>query len=71
MSSGCFVAEMIRFVSAVASLVAEHKLWGVQTSAAAAHGLRSLGFRLGAQAQELWLMGLAALLHVGPSCIRD
>ena len=42
-------------LTAVASLVVEHGL--------EAHGLRSCGM----WAQQLWLVGLAAPRHVGPS----
>ena len=44
-SGGYSLAMVHRLLSAVASLVAEHRLWGTQTSGLAAHGLNSCGFQ--------------------------
>ena len=51
---------------AEASLVGDHRLWGVQTSVSAVHGLSSCCF----QAQQLWRMGLVAQPHVKSSWTR-
>ena len=48
----------------VASLLSEHRLWGVW-----AQQVQLLGS--GAQAQSLWLTGLVVLQHVGSFQIRD
>lgn len=47
-------------LTAVASLAAECRLWGLEASAVAARGRSSCG----SQAQYLWPMGLVALRHV-------
>ena len=51
---------------AEASLVGEHRLWGVQTSVSAVHGLSSCC----SQAQQLWRMGCVAQLPVRSSWTR-
>ena len=59
----CLVVALGLLV-AVASLVAEHRLWGMQASVAAALGLWSTG-------SIVWRTGLVALRHVGSSWTRD
>ena len=77
-SGGYSLAMVHRLLIAVASLVAEHRLWGTQTSGLAAHGLNSCGFQAlehglnsyGFQALEHGLnsYGFQALEHGLNSC---
>ena len=55
---------VLGLLTAVASLSAEHRLWGTWASVAAVPGAR-------AQAQWLWCPGLVAPWLVGSSQIRD
>ena len=59
------------FLTAVASLVVEHRLLGAQASAVAATGLVTGAQRLLAVAQEVQSTGSVALQHVGSSWTRD
>ena len=65
-SGGYSLAMVHRLLSAVASLVAEHRLWGTQTSGLAAHGLNSCGFQ--ALEHGLNSYGFQALEHGLNSC---
>ena len=62
MHGGCPPAAVLRLLMWMASLIAELRLWGMQASAAVAHGLSSCG----SQALEYRFGGLgtwALLLH--------
>ena len=45
-SGGCSLAALLRLPIPMASLVAEHRLEGMQASIAVAHGLGSCGSRM-------------------------
>ena len=61
--AGSSLVAVRGLLTVVASLVGEHRLQGIWASIVAAHGLSRCGSVLGsgAQAQESWCMGLAAL----------
>ena len=61
-SRGNSLVEVCGLFIVVASVAAEHGLQGVRAAAVAAPGSR---------AQQLWLLGLVALWHVGSSQIRN
>ena len=65
-SGGYSLAMVHRLLIAVASLVAEHRLWGTHTSGLAAHGLKSCGFQ--ALEHGLNSYGFQALEHGLNSC---
>ena len=60
-SRGCSLGVVCGLLIAVASLVAEHRLWAVWTSVAAARAF----------VQYLQCTGLVALWHAGSSWTRD
>ena len=66
-SRSCSPVVACRLLIMVASLTVEHRIQGPWALAVATCGLP--GSR--AQAQQLWLMGLAASRHVASSQIRD
>ena len=66
---GLLSVAMCRPLTAVASPVEEHSLWGFRSCSMWAQWLLLAGSR--ARAQYLWHTGLVALWHVGSSRDRD
>ena len=59
-----FFVAVCRLLTVVASLVAEHRLWGLRAPVVAAHELSSHGPQT---PEYLWHTGSVALWHVGSS----
>ena len=55
----------------VASLVAEHGLYGMQAPVAVVPGLSSCGSQALEKSQQLWYTGFIAPWHMGSSWTRD
>ena len=70
-SGVCSLVAGLGLLLAVAALIMEHQLWGVQASVLAASGLKSRGSQTLGHSRNSVAHGLGCSAHVGSSWTRE